>query len=120
VIGIDNIVDVGHDAARFIHTNGLGERRGIRQRWHFGSQICRGLASLRGSISWLRLTTGRRRGTLLARRFRRAASKSGVTRIHWLAKSSFVSAGSAGIKGGAVPWERCLRPLAMKVRKVRG
>lgn len=70
VVGVDDIVDAGHYAARFVHTNRLGEGRGVRQRWNFGSKACRRLASLGSCVGWQRLATGRGRRALLTGRFR--------------------------------------------------
>lgn len=46
VVRVDDVVATRHDAARLVHADGLGERRGVWQRRDLGSEVCGGLAGL--------------------------------------------------------------------------
>lgn len=39
VVGADDVVAARHDAAGFVHADGLGERRRVWQGWDFGSKV---------------------------------------------------------------------------------
>lgn len=79
VVRTDDVVPAGNGAAGFVHADGLGERRRIRQWWHFGSDVCGRLVSLREAVRENCLACGQGgRALWLTRRFVRATSKTSV------------------------------------------
>lgn len=81
VVRVDDVVPGGNGATRFVHADGLGQRRRAGQGGNSGSEVCGSLVCLRGIVRESCLTCSRGgRALWLTRRFVGTTPETSVAR----------------------------------------